>query len=124
MSVGDSSGLVKRCECLEFCASEWKTALYVGDRNHHPGFKDVFCSLTWEASLTPLSNQRSSLSSTRPWLPSKECPRPDQLSVKTRSCNMHRLILQIPVDPRIGFSIFRPILSQRPIIPLLLIGNQ
>ena len=39
-----------------------------------PQFKDVSFSLTWMAFLTPLSNQRSSLSSTRTWLFSKECP--------------------------------------------------
>ena len=50
-----------------FCPSEWRTALYVGDRKSlrpPPRFKDVFFSLTWMASLTPLSNQWSSLTHT------------------------------------------------------------
>ena len=35
---------------------------------HLPGLKMFFFSLTWMASLIPLSNQRSSLSSSRTWL--------------------------------------------------------
>ena len=39
--------------------------MYMGDRKclrPPPWFKDVFFNLKWTASLTPLSNQRSSLS--------------------------------------------------------------
>ena len=45
MSVGEASDLVKRCECLKCCPSEWKIALYMGERKclrPPPWFKDVF----------------------------------------------------------------------------------
>uniref|UniRef100_A0A674PQ88 Lipocalin/cytosolic fatty-acid binding domain-containing protein n=1 Tax=Takifugu rubripes TaxID=31033 RepID=A0A674PQ88_TAKRU len=73
----ESLGLLEWCECLFCCWKEWRTALYVGDRKclrPPPLFKDGFSSLTWMVSLTPLSNQRSSLASICTWLSSKECP--------------------------------------------------
>ena len=46
----------------------WVTGSVLG---HHPGLK-MFFSSGWMASLTPLSNQPSSLASTHTWLSSKE----------------------------------------------------
>ena len=89
LSLGESSGLVQRCECLECCPSEWRTALDAGERKcpRPPArFEDGFFSLTWMASLTPLSNQRSSLSSTRTWLSSKACPLSFRCRCTAESC--------------------------------------
>ena len=52
---------------------------------HHPGLK-MFFSLTWMASLKPLSNQRSSLFSTHTWLSSKECPLSFKCRCTAESC--------------------------------------
>ena len=49
----------------------------------HPGLKMVY--LAWMASLTPLLNQRS-LSTTRTWLSSKECPLSFRCRCTAESC--------------------------------------
>ena len=53
---------------------------------HHLGLKMFFFFLPWMASLTPLSNQRSSLSSTHTWLSSKEGPLSFRRRCPAESC--------------------------------------
>ena len=66
--------------------SEWRTALCVCVWQK-PWFKDVFFfSLKWMAPLSPLSNQQSSLSSTRTWLSSKQCPLSFRCRCTAKSC--------------------------------------